>query len=773
MKWSTAALLFLAILALMVVNSSEFFFHQQFYEIDDWAANSISVDRAKHFAELYGNYSRWGFHHPGPAFFYLYALGEWLFYDTWHLVAAPFNGQLLAHLILMTGYFVVILAVFSRWLPKGGGPYFLPGAIALSAMHFSVMANLAPDLSYTLHAPSAIASPWSAHALVMPMLCLLTVGASIAAGKGQYLPLLAFTDGCLIHTHVAQPLFVVPLSFLAYAGLCWQGWRKRRVPWQEFGGMHILALLILAVFALPIVGDFFRGSNSNFSLILNHMRTHHGEHKPMVRSFFYFLQFGSYTEYTPNRNAFGHYDLHGALLYLGRHAAYYILWLAVLALAVRPLLTVFRRRSTAEGAPEEMTPDAHRFLAWGAVFLAAGFGLTLFWGVIQDGPMTYFNAWFNYSIYQFMALLALASLCARPEAAATPRRWWELRLGAAAVALLVCVLLAGPLRVYDPATALDRITRANVQRAIDDSNTPGQPPETKLLIFTQETWEMAAGIALHLSRAGQPFVVLPQWVIVVGEQHRWTDFPANTSLEHMEIFRLHARHAGTARQPAYALPKVGAALTIVPSVIDPSDDKRSTIEFRPEGNNFLGFHVIGWGAREDWGTWNDGHIALLAFHPKSAGGSDVEMRMDVIPLLAPQYGLTEQIIRVFLNGEQIESERVLTHPDSALTFTIPSDQWERAASAPDTTPATLEFRFPNATAPRLIDPTNTNGDMRTLAVGFHQLQFRKADPAPAAEGSPAPSANAQPAQPAQPAILTQPTLPAQPATKKVRRGRKH
>ena len=730
MKWSTAVLLYLAILALMVLNSSNFFFHQDFYEIDDWAANSISVHQAKHFAELHGNYSRWGFHHPGPAFFYLYAFGEWLFYDTLHLVAAPFNGQLLIHLILMTGYFVVILAIFSRWLPRAGGPWFIPAALALSAMHFFFFYYMATYVFYTLHAPSAIASPWSAHALVMPMLCLLTVGASVAAGRGQYLPLLAFADGCLIHTHVAQPLFIAPLTLLAYLGLCWQGWQKRRPPWQEFGGSHIVALLILAVFALPIVGDFFQGPNSNFAAILHHIRTHHGEHKPLMRSLFYFLQFGSYTEYGPHRNDFGRYDLHGALVYLGRYAAYYIMWLAAAILALRPLVTSFQRRGDAEAESDDAIPrETLRFLAWGGVFLAAGFGLTIIWGIIQDGAMTYFNAWFNYAIYHFVALLGLASLCARPTTPATSRRqWWVRRVSAAAAVLVVCVVLAGALRVDDPLVESGRITRDHVAQAIADSEIPGQMPATKLLIFTQETWEVAAGVALQLTRANQSFVVLDQWVIVVGESHRWKDFPATPLLNQLQIFRLHAHFADTAHAPLYSLPIVGAALTTMPSVIDPADEALSTIEFRPHDNNFLSFQVVGWSAKENWGTWNDGHISLLAFHPMTADGSDVAMRLDAIPLLAPQHGLTEQTVSVFFNGEQIGHERALSQPEEAMTFTIPSKLWEQAANEPPMTPATLEFRFPNATAPRLVDPDNTNGDMRTLAVGFHQLQFSKVEP---------------------------------------------
>ena len=60
MKRSTAILLVLAIVALLVVNSADFFFHTPFYETWDSAANALSVDRAKHFAQLYGPYSRWG-----------------------------------------------------------------------------------------------------------------------------------------------------------------------------------------------------------------------------------------------------------------------------------------------------------------------------------------------------------------------------------------------------------------------------------------------------------------------------------------------------------------------------------------------------------------------------------------------------------------------------------------------------------------------------------------------------------------------------------------
>ena len=73
--WILAAVLFAAIL----LNNSQLVFHSRQYESDDYAADSLQVIKAKHFRETLGQYSRYGFHHPGPAFFYVLAWGELFF----------------------------------------------------------------------------------------------------------------------------------------------------------------------------------------------------------------------------------------------------------------------------------------------------------------------------------------------------------------------------------------------------------------------------------------------------------------------------------------------------------------------------------------------------------------------------------------------------------------------------------------------------------------------------------------------------------------------
>ena len=161
MKRLTAVLLTLGIILAIVANSADFFFRQPYYEFWDLAANSLAVLRAKHFSELYGSYSRWGFHHPGPVFFYLQALGEWLFFDLLHLTPAPFNAQTLANLCMTATFFVAALHAFSQWLDAPTRRWFIPAALAAGVLHFGAVSRL-PSYDVLLGS-SVFTSAWTAH----------------------------------------------------------------------------------------------------------------------------------------------------------------------------------------------------------------------------------------------------------------------------------------------------------------------------------------------------------------------------------------------------------------------------------------------------------------------------------------------------------------------------------------------------------------------------------------------------------------------------------
>src|ERR1700751_2914121 len=96
-------------LAVLLCVRNRFLFSARLYEDADMGADSILVEQARHFTLLAGNYSRDHFHHPGPAYMYVMAAGESLFWAWLHLVPTAWSGQLLAVYVL-TRLFIGLVA---------------------------------------------------------------------------------------------------------------------------------------------------------------------------------------------------------------------------------------------------------------------------------------------------------------------------------------------------------------------------------------------------------------------------------------------------------------------------------------------------------------------------------------------------------------------------------------------------------------------------------------------------------------------------------------
>ncbi len=753
MKRSTAALLAFAIITCLTVRKASLFYWLM-YEIGDDAANSLCIYRAKHFAQLYGCFSRWGFYHPGPAFFYVQGWGEWLFYDWWRLCPRPRNAQVLMQISLNVCFFVIALRTFMLWLSAGlRRGIFLALALTLAVFHF------ADDRE------NVFFSTWPAYPPVLLMLCLLTVGTAVAAGVGSELPLLIMAGGFLLHSHVAQPLFVVPLTLLAYAGL-WQRcaatlsktepppqsrWQRLTrwlgAAWRVWPRAHLLAVAGLIIFALPLLIDACRGSDSNLAAIWHHLHVHHGEHKKWLRSFFYFLQFGVYTFYAGTTRAdFGYYDGPGMLAYLRTHSLILACWTGV-ALTVTwgmirqvPLL-LGRRRDAVSAPADSSSPavaDTRRFLAWAGIFSAVVLGLTLYWGTIQDGPMLYYNSFFNYGIYYFAALVAVASFCAWVPLRSS---WGLTRPIPVATYLvptcLVAIVYGGwdfPQQWKHPQTPAGmgpyyaRLYQ-HVSELIADTSDPGtgQRPLPRFLIFT-DGWQLATAVALELSRQGVPFLVPPQDKVIFGETHGYSSASTGALRDGVQVWRLHGPQATVGMPPP--LPAVVLApegplfLEVDTPMIDPIDPgNASAIDFRTVGNA-PAYMISGWSGGEPWGTWNDGTEALLGFRPKPAEGAGVEMKVAVAPMLSPTSGLSAQRMEVFFNGEPLAATRRFdaTANTEASVFTIPTALWNRCAERKYGC-AVLRFKFPDAVSPAKMDPTGQSRDQRTLAFGFGSIRF--------------------------------------------------
>ena len=578
MKCLTAVLLTLGIILAIVADSTDFFFHRPYYEYWDLGASSLCVDRAKHFEQLYGSYSRFGWHHPGPIFFYIWAFGEWLFYDLLHLTPAPYNAQTLANLFVTASFFVAALTVFSRWMSAPARWWFVTGALVLGAMHFGAVSRM-PSYDMLLGS-SVFTSAWTAHTWVFPFLCLLTAGASVAAGRGEDLPLLALADGFLIHAHIAAPLFVGPISLFAYGGLLvlssvreratvksdavetarWRPrWRMLGAAWHAYPRTHLVTLAILAFFALPIVIDLLLGDASNFHAVLMHLHTYHGKHKTFKRAVFYFLQFGAYRSYRPHYHYFDHFDAHGAYAYFMYHKKIYAAWLiGVLLLvwtsAVRPALIALGHwrddetdLSASPGTTtESAVPGRTRFLVLSGVLLACSIVLTLYWAVIQDGDMMYYSAWINFAIYyfgllivwaEFSSVLALGIERWRVGALTISPVWrWIERWVPVGAVILTCILEARRFRVADSTPEMTRAMHEANLRVIRDAKARN-PNGIKVLDEPIFAWPAVTSLALEMERQGMPFMVLGYFPIPFPSDVVWRPTSETTQAK-MEVWHL-------------------------------------------------------------------------------------------------------------------------------------------------------------------------------------------------------------------------------------------
>lgn len=241
-RWSLAAVTWVGsflTLAVVLVARNAYLFTTKIYEDMDFAANTIAVLQAKRFDLLTGNYSKEGFYHPGPAFLYVMAAGESFFHDLLHLVPTPWNGQLLAILLLNAALIGASLAVLAR---QAGS-----ARVAL--------AGLAVVLLFVSLHPLTVNSAWMPYVYFAPTLLLLVSAASVATGQTVDLWLLALSAWLCINGQ-AEFLLFSPVVVVASLGCLVVVRRSRRAAGDALPRMParhwIAALAVSAVLAFPI-----------------------------------------------------------------------------------------------------------------------------------------------------------------------------------------------------------------------------------------------------------------------------------------------------------------------------------------------------------------------------------------------------------------------------------------------------------------------------------------------------------------------------------------
>jgi hypothetical protein len=220
------------------------------YEDADMGAYSIQVEQARRFALLVGNYSREKFNHPGPAFLYVQAWGEDLFYGLLRVVPAAWNGEVAGLYVLSSFFAACVVVVGWRWGGVRAGLVTLGVAALCGALH-----------------PSVFSSDWMPYEYVPAYLAFLVSVASVAGGRTRDSWIAALCGWFLIHGHVCFLLFVPLLSLGAVAARLAPHLRRRAWPRPERRAWLPVAV-ISAVFALPVMLDLVLHWPGNFGRYL-------------------------------------------------------------------------------------------------------------------------------------------------------------------------------------------------------------------------------------------------------------------------------------------------------------------------------------------------------------------------------------------------------------------------------------------------------------------------------------------------------------------------
>ena len=120
------------------------------------------------------------------------AAGQWLFHDVTHLVPTPWNGQLIAIILLNSAEVATVAWIVCLWARSAWA--------AAAVVALIIVAAAAVDVG----APAVVnrdilGANWMPDMYVPAFLAFVVAAASVAAGRTSHLWLLAATGWLLIH----------------------------------------------------------------------------------------------------------------------------------------------------------------------------------------------------------------------------------------------------------------------------------------------------------------------------------------------------------------------------------------------------------------------------------------------------------------------------------------------------------------------------------------------------------------------------------------------
>lgn len=657
--WRTFLLAFTVIAGYAIFSGRDFLFGPAVMEAGDFAANALVMVDAKSLHAMYGNYSRWGFSHPGPFFFYWYVLGELVFRDLTHLVASPHQAHVLAGIVLQASVIAAAIALLATATRRS---FTLPVLFAAAAF-------------VLLNGENAISSIWMPHVLLGPYVLLIVSAAFVARGDFRLFPVVILMTCILCHGHVAQPLMTLPIMLAALIGYVLTE-RSRGTSWQGMLRQNARGFLvcgaIVAVFLLPILLDLTRCPDCNAQRILAYMGQDHGElpkWRQAVNSIAALFRF--------NHKPEGISDL--------RHIPWRTKGIAVmLVVAIGAWLStsyVARRRPDDAGAAILRTTTLLALLA---------LVLSCVWAKRITGPLYEFNSYFVYGIYFVLVACALASL------SLLTGRYTSFQ-GASGFAWLATVLIAA----LSP--KLPVFSGFNV--AVD--HTPADTPryEHRLALINQNTndeWPSTTALATWAYRSGSDYAVVRSWAYVFGWSHSFDLAKVRAAGDRVDIWE---RGRANALSPLGFSPdhfcriQANSPIPDLEGALKPIDAARDQCA--------LAFFGLAENTHTPY-TWSIQNVLLMQLrgHHATAG---VDLSLRAQPYLA-EGRISRQRASFRVNGVEVGSLE-FTKTDT-LTLAIPAEVWNLRPVV------TVEIDLPDAASPASI---GSSGDTRLLGLGIEAM----------------------------------------------------
>ncbi|HEY3757826.1 MAG TPA: hypothetical protein VGL42_16850 [Opitutaceae bacterium] len=649
-----------------------YYFAKPSAETGDFAANALQIWDAKHLCCLTGNYSRFRFHHPGPAFFYVYAAGEYLFYNLLHLVPAPGAAHSLAGLLLQCYFFAAGISILVRFVSD---PWARFTAIAVGCLHFFASGF-------------AFVSIWPPHQLLMPFFCALMSAPAVICGEIVYLPLLVLSACFCIHGHVAQPLFMLPLLAAGSAALIWRalkpvpgGGERRKALVKLFCEREArIAVLIAGLFLVPLIIEAFKGKSGNWAAIFSHLHRQSGETNTLSEAVVYYLGALRYDFVGFPTGTIG--------AALQAHLAAYLAWLGAVGLSVWWALS----------PRDSATPLRRGYLTWLLIVGGAAALLAIVWALRMDGGMYAFNSDFVFAITAVPLLVAAVAIIS----VLGSRRglWW------CCLPALVCLnWKAAREEVMQQDSNIDFHQVDQKLDRLVGAEAPGGARAGFQLRFAPEQWSYAALVANQLEEMGVPWEVPTDWRFLFGNGTK-------SKTQSMTASLIIAKDDSNGKEgtPLADDIVVRRGPAIIEAIVAPT-----RVPAAYDIHSALYTSASGLSTPDDASlySWSVGTDTVLRFKTRPAS-SAVRIEMDLQPFLPAR--AQGQRFEVSFCG-QLVGKFEITAPLQRVTLEIPREQWNQSVRNGG---ASLEFHWTDAASPQEL---GISADARQLAVGFRTTSF--------------------------------------------------